>query len=127
MYNLTVAEAHTFFVGQGGWLVHNAGPCDFLGKTGKDVFDSLTDNQTLTKNEVLQAGIAYVGDGYKEIDAGVFVSADNSRMFRITDSDILGKHANGPHANFEIVKPNKKWNGTITYEQIDNKHIYFSD
>ena len=24
MYNLTVAEAHTFFVGQGVWLVHNA-------------------------------------------------------------------------------------------------------
>ena len=27
MYNLTVAEAHTFFVGDGEWLVHNAGPC----------------------------------------------------------------------------------------------------
>ena len=27
MYNLTVGTAHTFFVGQGGWLVHNAGPC----------------------------------------------------------------------------------------------------
>lgn len=25
MYNLTVDEAHTFFVGQGAWLVHNAG------------------------------------------------------------------------------------------------------
>jgi hypothetical protein len=24
MYNLTVAQAHTFFVGQGQWLVHNA-------------------------------------------------------------------------------------------------------
>lgn len=24
MYNLTVAEAHTYFVGEGGWLVHNA-------------------------------------------------------------------------------------------------------
>ncbi len=27
MYNLTVDEAHTFFVGDGQWLVHNAG-CD---------------------------------------------------------------------------------------------------
>ena len=26
MYNLTVAEAHTFFVGDGQWLVHNACP-----------------------------------------------------------------------------------------------------
>jgi RHS repeat-associated protein len=25
MYNLTVAQAHTFFVGRGQWLVHNAG------------------------------------------------------------------------------------------------------
>jgi len=25
MYNLTVAEAHTFFVGDGQWLVHNCG------------------------------------------------------------------------------------------------------
>jgi len=25
MYNLTVDVAHTFFVGQWGWLVHNAG------------------------------------------------------------------------------------------------------
>ncbi|MBI4492852.1 MAG: hypothetical protein HY690_08685, partial [Chloroflexi bacterium] len=27
MYNLTVAGAHTFFVGDGQWLVHNAGTC----------------------------------------------------------------------------------------------------
>jgi hypothetical protein len=29
MYNLTVDEAHTFFVGDGQWLVHNAGVCPF--------------------------------------------------------------------------------------------------
>ena len=28
MYNLTVAGAHTFFVGEQRWLVHNSGPCD---------------------------------------------------------------------------------------------------
>ncbi len=27
MYNLTVEGAHTFFVGQDRWLVHNAGSC----------------------------------------------------------------------------------------------------
>jgi hypothetical protein len=30
MYNLTVDTAHTFFVGEEQWLVHNAGPCDEL-------------------------------------------------------------------------------------------------
>ena len=29
MYNLTVARAHTFFVGDAGWLVHNS--CDSVG------------------------------------------------------------------------------------------------
>jgi A nuclease family of the HNH/ENDO VII superfamily with conserved AHH/Pretoxin HINT domain len=28
MYNLTVDQAHTFYVGHGQWLVHNRGPCD---------------------------------------------------------------------------------------------------
>ena len=28
MYNLTVAEAHTFYVGDGDWLVHNCGDVD---------------------------------------------------------------------------------------------------
>lgn len=26
MFNLTVSEAHTFYVGQDGWLVHNCNP-----------------------------------------------------------------------------------------------------
>ena len=30
MYNLTVGEAHTFFVGQQGWLVHNDCISDIL-------------------------------------------------------------------------------------------------
>jgi hypothetical protein len=30
MYNLTVADAYTFFVGQGQWLVHNQGPCNAI-------------------------------------------------------------------------------------------------
>ncbi len=36
MYNLTVDEAHTYFVGDGKWLVHNGSPCDRLviGKIG---------------------------------------------------------------------------------------------
>ncbi len=35
MYNLTVEEAHTFFVGDSDWLVHNAGGprnCGFAGR-----------------------------------------------------------------------------------------------
>ncbi|MBK8138626.1 MAG: hypothetical protein IPK52_22910 [Chloroflexi bacterium] len=34
MYNLTVDEAHTFFVGDGDWLVHNTN-CPTLYRGGK--------------------------------------------------------------------------------------------
>lgn len=39
MYNLTVDEAHTFYVGDGRWLVHNTGPkiCIHGGKQGKHI------------------------------------------------------------------------------------------
>ncbi len=36
MYNLTVADAHTFFVGEEGWLVHNATICRPLTPREKD-------------------------------------------------------------------------------------------
>lgn len=50
MYNLTVAEAHTYFVGDGGWLVHNA-----CGKTlrknvenlGHDYIDAFDANHNM--------------------------------------------------------------------------------
>ena len=35
MYNLTVAEAHTFFVGDGQWLVHNTCPPINAGDVGR--------------------------------------------------------------------------------------------
>jgi hypothetical protein len=36
MYNLTVDEAHTFFVGEGQWLVHNTTLCDIRTIQGSD-------------------------------------------------------------------------------------------
>lgn len=34
MYDLAVHSAHTFFVGQHGWLVHNASPCAWTSPAG---------------------------------------------------------------------------------------------
>jgi RHS repeat-associated protein len=45
MYNLTIADAHTFYVGQGGWLVHNA--CDLYNRPSgyrKGVRDEVWEN-----------------------------------------------------------------------------------
>ena len=35
MYNLTVAVAHTFFVGDAQWLVHNTGSSSYCGPLTK--------------------------------------------------------------------------------------------
>lgn len=44
MWNLTVADAHTYFVGNGQWLVHNAGGCN-TGRGGKQQkLESLLDD-----------------------------------------------------------------------------------
>ena len=37
MYNLSVAEANTFVVGDGQWLVHNQGPCIHMDSQGKHI------------------------------------------------------------------------------------------
>ncbi|AXH00905.1 hypothetical protein DVJ83_17490 (plasmid) [Deinococcus wulumuqiensis] len=37
MFNLTVDEAHTFYVGTNGWLVHNTGLCGPSWKAGQDI------------------------------------------------------------------------------------------
>lgn len=43
MYNLTVDTAHTFFVGEGQWLVHNA--CNPLKKFGGETADTILGKQ----------------------------------------------------------------------------------
>jgi hypothetical protein len=43
MYNLTVAEAHTYFVGDGEWLVHNA--CSRVLRTHLSVPDEWEQNK----------------------------------------------------------------------------------
>jgi hypothetical protein len=130
MYKLTVAVAHTFFVGDEQWLVHNCG-----GEATK-LFDSLTDLETRTTSNVLELGQEFVGPNAVSPSSGIFVSqkpvqgTDVHAMFRITDSDIKGGHwPSKPHANFQLVRKSTKSNGGASYSNIPgkNKHILFSD
>ena len=50
MYNLTVDTAHTFFVGEQGWLVHNADPCDLPKLLGLGSTANLSKGTTLARN-----------------------------------------------------------------------------
>ena len=112
MYNLTVAEAHTFFVGRGQWLVHNV-DCN-----------KLVDGMSIAVADALDAAESFLGKGYTDMGNGRFVSGDGLRQVRMGDSDILGKHGGGSHMNFETLAPNPKKPGKM--EVVENKHIYLT-
>lgn len=74
-----------------------------------------------TVDRALTTGQRFVGEGYREIAPGVFRSADGTRQFRMTDSDITGAHGRiGSHVHFEKFDP-------ITGEQIKNIHTPLID
>ena len=112
MYNLTVAEARTFFVGREQWLVHNV-DCN-----------KLVDGMSIAVDDALDAAENFLGKGYTNMGNGRFVSGDGLRQVRMGDSDILGKHGGGSHMNFETLAPNPKKPGKM--EVVENKHIYLT-
>jgi hypothetical protein len=72
----------------------------------------------LTSDEALSAGLKWLGKGYRELGkpgSGVFRSADGLRQFKMTPSDLLGTHWQGPHVSFEALDSS----GVVT----ENLHI----
>jgi len=75
MYNLTVDVAHTFFVGEQQWLVHNAGPCPSLlitneqigKKIGKHAQDYGLDPSNPNHRNWLQNHIEDIGQNYEQV------------------------------------------------------------
>ena len=133
MYNLTVDTAHTFFVGEGQWLVHNTN-CGNI-----NVFNGLNDLDSFATADVLDLAQDFLGPNPGTLGDGVYVSSssittvngqDVFGMFRIAPSDIAGAHPPSvPHANFQLVKQLVKPDGKVSYVQYgaNNKHIIFSD
>jgi hypothetical protein len=70
----------------------------------------------------LETAEKWLGDGYKDMGNGRYVSADGTRQFRMGDSDILGEHAGGPHVNFETLAPNPAKPGKMMI--IENSHVF---
>jgi RHS repeat-associated protein len=68
---------------------------------------------TLSDEDVVGAAERWLGEGYEEIAPGVYRSADGTRQFRMTDSD-LG--AANPHVHFESVGPGGSGN-------TENAHV----
>ena len=72
MYNLTVAQAHTFFVGDGQWLVHNQ--CAKVLQTGGNTLSNrtlkelgLSKGQAKNAIEALKADLGVRNDFHAKI------------------------------------------------------------
>ena len=87
----------------------------------KDKKTELKDGDTLSEHDALVEAEKFLGEGYNQAEKGRYVSADGLRQVRMKDVDILGKHADGPHMNFENLKLNPL-TGKMAREA--NKHIY---
>lgn len=85
----------------------------------------LKNGSNLKTNDALDAAEDFLGKGYKDAGNGRFISADGTKVVRMGDNDILGKHGGGPHMNFETMAPNPAKPGKM--QVIDNMHIYLED
>lgn len=85
---------------------------------------NITSQYTLIADELLNAGMDFLGEGYKEIGkagSGVFRSLDGLRQFRIDKNSLLGNHEPGiPHGHLEVYAPGAK-------KFTTNNHIPFNN
>jgi hypothetical protein len=77
----------------------------------KETFENkgyFTSKFGLTHNEAIEAGMKFLGDGYKEIGpsgSGVYRSKNGLRQFRIDKNSLAGNHSpNLPHFHLEILE-----------------------
>ena len=64
------------------------------GRNSADVNSKLIDGSSMKTDDVLDLASDFLGDGYTEPvpGSGRFVSADGTRVFRMGENDILGRH-----------------------------------
>lgn len=77
-------------------------------------FGNIAGGATTAENALTQAQ-RWLGHGYNEIAPGIYRSADNTRQFRMTASDLTDLKQ-GPHVHFEAI-------GTDGRTIIENSHI----
>lgn len=100
---------------------------DKVPKTVDTPAGQLVNGSSMKTNDALDLATDFLGKGYTEpvSGSGRFVSEDGTRVFRMGESDITGKHGGGPHVNFEILAPNPEKQGKM--QVIENIHIYLED
>ena len=97
------------------------------GSVTTNAMDRLVDGSSMQTDDALDLATEFLGEGYTEPvpGSGRFVSADGTRVFRMGENDILGKHGGGPHVNFEILSPNPAKPGKMRV--TTDIHIFLED
>jgi hypothetical protein len=101
MYNLTVATAHTYFVGHGQWLVHNAS-CPIIGRPDANRTAAHEAAQVGKANEMAASGDydkVWMNTSLDDITAGV--APMRSRP------DVVGRRLDGSFDLFEVRSPSQ--------------------
>jgi hypothetical protein len=125
MYNLTVAQAHNFFVGTGRWLVHNAGCSwarnliDNRGVKHRGLFPA-----TLTPNAVL-----YRIDAAGDITAYAVYNRDGLMMMRVDLSPTSATHAGipPPHTHRYHYETHIDRSGVEHVKQVETTYASYPD
>ncbi|MCP5101666.1 MAG: hypothetical protein GY943_39495, partial [Chloroflexi bacterium] len=92
MYNFTVATAHTYFVGEGQWLVHN----DCLGRNARDYAQDVASNatsrssrpSTIAALETPDGRVFYGQSGHGEEPAEAILDVLNQHPFNFGCAEV---------------------------------------
>lgn len=99
MYNLTVEEAHTFFVGEGEWLVYNSGPClTSWGDTGTDLYRSVVNAIRTNTGTLEQIG----GLIPTRLEAEKLIAEAEGKILRVERGHPLPNPHTYPHINYTV-------------------------
>ncbi|WBM76128.1 hypothetical protein [Saprospira grandis] len=87
----------------------------------------LKDGMKISSDDALTKAQKFLGEGYHEPikGSGRYISKDGTRVVRMGENDITGKHGGGPHMNFETLIPNPHKPGKMMINQ--NLHIYLNN
>ena len=115
MYNLEVAQDHTFTVGSGEWVVHNCGaglpkPLTDLQKSGYQLEQHFMDRWSGWTKAARGAGrtaqdvVDVLQNGYHYYRTGDEISANGTKIFSATKGGLTILYTEGKNALFDIIE-----------------------
>jgi hypothetical protein len=132
MYNLTVDEAHTFFVGDGAWLVHNI-DCPVYGIY--NLYETVEENLEFNKNSIEAIQPYSSGEGHFAGWTGAFDMKGGKFLLLPSDRDSTFLKGVTPNTHPFTIVPRQQGHPLVlsalnqrlrlTAEEIGNRVVGF--